>query len=105
MRLLAVPHIANTHSLPMHAAGAIALVTLLVLLLSAATADRTGLPGALVLAASSVVWLFVNRPMEGAVLFIVSEGHGLTAADLVGLTGLGLAVWRFILWRRSRPRI
>jgi hypothetical protein len=44
-----------------------------------------------VLGALSVLWLLVNKPMEGRVLLVVTETHGLTAADLAGLTGLLLA--------------
>jgi hypothetical protein len=95
------PHAApDSQGLPLDLAGAVAMVTLLVLLISAATADRTGRAGAGVLAVASVVWLFVNGPMEGSVLYTVTYEHGLTAADLVGLAGLGIAGWR--LWRRSR---
>lgn len=103
MSLVAVPH-PHSQPLPFDLAGAAALVTLLVMLLSAGTADRTGRVGAAVLAVSSLVWFFVNRPMEGSVLVTLSTDHGVTAADLVGLSGLALAGWRFQVWRRSRLR-
>jgi hypothetical protein len=95
---------AESHGLPLDLPGAVAMVTLLVLVISAATADRTGRAGAGVLAAASVVWLLVNGPMEGSVLYPVTEGHGLTAADLVGLTGLGIAGWRLWRWHHHPPR-
>jgi hypothetical protein len=34
--------------------------------------------------------------MEGPVLWTVSSDHGLTAGDLAGLAGLGVAFWRFL---------
>jgi hypothetical protein len=97
---------AHTHPqpLPLDLAGFVAMVTLLLVLLTAATADRTGQVGAGVLAVSSVVWFFVNKPMEGSVLLVLGEDHGVTAADLVGVAGLAIAVWRYRLWRRARWR-
>ena len=105
MILAALPH-PHPHPLPLplDLAGAAAMVTLLVMLISAGTADRTGRVGAAVLAVSSIVWLFVNSPMEGSVLFTLSADHGVTAADLVGLAGFGLAVWRFSQSRGRRYR-
>ncbi len=50
----------------------------------------TGLPGAAALAGMSVVWLLENKPVVGAVLYIVVPRHGLSGADLAGLTGLAL---------------
>jgi hypothetical protein len=52
------------------------------------------------LAVVSVAWLLVNEPVEGPILFVVVPEHGLTGSDLAGLTGLGLAVWR---WPPSPP--
>jgi hypothetical protein len=43
----------------------------------------------------SVVWLWVNRAMEGHILLPVTPDHGLTAADLAGFAGLALAAVRF----------
>ena len=103
MSPVVLPH-PHPQPLPLDLAGAAAMVTLLVMLISAGTADRTGRVGATVLAVSSVVWFFVNSPMEGSVLFTLSADHGVTAADLVGLAGLGLAAWRFAQWRARRFR-
>lgn len=77
-------------------------LTLLLLVLVAGTSDRTGRAGALVLALVSVLWLLVNGTMEGPVLVTVAPTHGLTAADLTGLLGLGLAAWRVVSGRRPR---
>ncbi len=78
---------------------ALVLVAMFVL---AALSDRTGRAGAAALAAVSVLWLLVNTPMEGAILLSVTTNHGLTAGDLVGLAGLGIAGWRFRTAGRRR---
>jgi hypothetical protein len=61
------------------------------LVLSSVGAGRWGRPWAAPLAASSVVWLMINKRMEGPVLLPVTSQHGLVAADLAGLAGLTLA--------------
>ena len=52
--------------------------------------------GAVLLAALSGLWLALNGPMEGDILLTITADHGLTAADLAGLAGLGLALWQFL---------
>lgn len=79
----------------------VAALVLVGLVLSAGLSRRSGGVGAAVLAATSVLWLIVNEPMEGPVLLTVLPGHGLTGADLAGLTGLGLAVLRGVALRRG----
>lgn len=69
-------------------------IVLAALVLLAATSGRFGRVGAGALAVVSVAWLLVNSPMEGKTFLIVASGHGLTAADLAGLTGLAIAAWR-----------
>lgn len=69
------------------------------LVLAAGVGPRQGLVSGAVLAAIAVLWLLVNEPMEGSVLLRVTATHGLTAADLAGLSGLVLAGWR-----ATRPR-
>jgi hypothetical protein len=51
-----------------------------------------------------LLWLLVNGPMEGPVLVEVAQGHGLTGADLAGLTGLTLAAYRALIIRREWRR-
>jgi uncharacterized membrane protein len=76
-------------------------LVLVALVLLAAASGRWGLPGAVALAAVSVLWLLVNGSAEGPVLWAVTENHGLTATDLGGLAGLGVAAWRARrAWRR-----
>jgi hypothetical protein len=78
-------------------------VVLVALVLLAAASGRWGLPGAVALAVVSVLWLLVNKDAaEGPVLWSVSSHHGLTATDLGGVAGLGVAAWRG--WRARRRR-
>ncbi len=70
----------------------LAAVVLAALVAGGVLAGRTGRTGALVLCALSLLWLLVNKPMEGRTLIVVSETHGLTGADLAGLTGIVLAL-------------
>ena len=73
-----------------------ASLVLTALVLVAGTLSRTGRPGAVALALLSLLWLLTNAPMEGATLVQLSDTHGITGADLAGVAGLGLALWR---WR------
>lgn len=77
-------------------------LVLVALVLLASVSGRSGLPGAVALAAVSVLWLLVNGSAEGPVLWSVTRHHGLTATDLGGLAGLGVAAWRG--WRARRER-
>lgn len=78
-------------------------LVLVAMLLLAASGDRTGRAGAVALATASVLFLLTNKSLEGPTLLVVVESHGLTATDLVGLTGLGVAGWR--LWLSTRGRL
>jgi len=51
-----------------------------------------------------VLWLLVNKPLEGPVLIVVSRGHGVTLSDLLAPAGMALAiaVLRHRRGRRSR---
>ena len=69
----------------------VAAIVLAGLVLAAGLSPRFGTIGALTLAGMSVLWLLVNKPMEGPVLLVVMKGSGLTGGDLAGLVGLGLA--------------
>jgi hypothetical protein len=72
-------------------------VVLGALVLASFAAGRWGALGAVPLGLVSALWLLVNRPVEGRTLVEVSSQHGLTVADLAGVTGLGLA--GMVLWR------
>ena len=82
----------------------LAALVLVALVLAAGLCARFGMPGVLTLAAVSIIWLVVNKPMEGPVLLVVVRGHGLTGGDLAGLAGLGLAAFRGARARRERLR-
>ncbi len=57
--------------------------------------------GCVVLAVLGLLWLWVNKPVEGPVLWQISVNHGVTTADL-----LTLFVWAVALlaWRRASRR-
>ncbi|MCW2792445.1 MAG: hypothetical protein JWO76_1543 [Nocardioides sp.] len=74
-------------------------LALAALVLTAGLAPRFGRPGAVALAAVSVLWFLVNKPVEGDTLVYVTHDHGLTSADLGGVAGLLLALW---VWFRPR---
>jgi hypothetical protein len=69
------------------------------LVVAAALAPRYGRWGGLVIAALSLYWLLDNQRSEGGVLIGLSPSHGLVAADLAGLAGLGLAGWLLVRGR------
>lgn len=77
----------------------IAGLVLVALVLAARFTRGRGVLGGCVLIAVSLVWIAVDKPMEGRTLISFDHHHGLTAGDLAGLAGvlLGLhqvwAVW------------
>ena len=79
----------------------LAAVVLVALVLVAALSGPYGARGALALAAVSVLWFFVNGPMEGLILIRFTRANGLTGGDLAGLAGLGLAGYRLYRMRRK----
>lgn len=72
----------------------IAGIVLALLVLAAGVSDRTGRVGALTLMALSILWLRVNTSVEGIILIEFNQTRGFTGADLAGVAGLLLAVWR-----------
>lgn len=66
------------------------------------SARRLTLAALLVVAA--VIWVGINKPVEGQVLFELTSRHGVTSADLLSLIALIMAV--VIAWpsRRASPR-
>jgi hypothetical protein len=74
----------------------VAALVLVLLVLAAGLGPRRGVAGAFVLAAVAVLWLLVNGPMEGPVLWTLAPDRGLTGGDLAGLAGLGLAAYRLV---------
>ena len=60
---------------------------------------RPNLPSLILLAVLGVIWLRASGPIEGPVLIVFSDTHGLTVADLAVLAA-GPAAWTYL---RSRP--
>ncbi|GAB3773344.1 hypothetical protein FB382_000140 [Nocardioides ginsengisegetis] len=75
----------------------IAGLVLAALVASAAAALPLKRTGAVLLAGVSVLWFLVNAPMEGEVLLFLTPAHGLSAADLAGIAGLGIALVAWLL--------
>ncbi|MBH0121508.1 hypothetical protein M1M07_25725 [Rhodococcus sp. HM1] len=63
---------------------------------------RPHLLSSLSAAATSVLWILLNGPVEGQVLYSVTAHHGLTEADLLAAAGMGIAVWGYRVGVRDR---
>ncbi|OZC75164.1 hypothetical protein CH251_10280 [Rhodococcus sp. 06-462-5] len=64
-------------------------------------------PAAISLVASSILWLFLNAPIEGAVLYVVDANRGLTESDFITVAGVilaGVTVARVRRGRRSSAK-
>lgn len=57
-----------------------------------------------VLGVLSVIWLRSNSAIEGGTVWAVVPGHGLTVTDFVGLGGLAVAAYLWILGLRRSTR-
>ncbi|OZF37345.1 hypothetical protein [Rhodococcus sp. 14-2483-1-2] len=57
---------------------------------------------AISLSVASVLWLFFNAPIEGAVLYVVDADRGLTESDFLTLAGVILAGVTVARVRRGR---
>ena len=80
---------------------ALVITTLAALAVVSGLHGRRHRVGSVLLALTSVVWLLVDSPFEGAVLFDVTSHNGLTFTDLFGLAGLAVAAGQFRLhWTR-----
>ncbi|MEU5842266.1 hypothetical protein [Rhodococcus sp. NPDC047139] len=53
---------------------------------------------------ASVLWVLMNGPLEGRVLYSVTPNHGLTEADLLSGVGVCIAAWGFRTTRNRRRR-
>ncbi len=53
---------------------------------------------------ASGLWVLMNGPLEGRVLYSVTPNHGLTEADLLSGVGVCIATWGFWTTRNRRRR-
>ena len=53
---------------------------------------------------ASGLWLLMNGPIEGRVLYSVTTNHGLTESDLLSGVGVCIAAWGFWATRNRRRR-
>lgn len=59
-------------------------------------------PAAISLVVASILWLFFNAPIEGAVLYVVDADRGLTESDFLTVAGVILAGVTVARVRRGR---
>jgi len=52
-------------------------------------------------AALAALWLVINRPLEGPILWVAAPGYGLTAADLISPVCLAAAAVGFWVRRAT----
>jgi hypothetical protein len=74
-------------------------LVLALLVAAAAVGPRFGRWGGAVIGLLAALWLTHNQRAEGGVLLGFDREHGLVATDLVGLTGLALALWLVVRGR------
>jgi hypothetical protein len=53
-----------------------------------------------VLVVFAVLWVFVNEPVEGPTLLVLTPTHGITAADLLSVAAVLVAIWLLLPRRR-----
>jgi hypothetical protein len=46
-----------------------------------------------VLVVFAVLWVLVNEPVEGPTLLVLTRTHGITAADLLSVAAVLVAIW------------
>jgi hypothetical protein len=65
---------------------------------------RPHLLSSLAAAVASGLWVVLNGPIEGRVLYVVTPNHGLTESDLLSAVGLCIAAWGWWYSVRKRRR-
>ncbi len=71
---------------------ALEVVTVLGVLLAITRSHAFDVVWSALLVAASVIWLHLNGPLEGRVLWKLDNSHGLTSGDLLAVPALTLAV-------------
>ena len=66
-----------------------------------AHAGRLRGAAAVVVVSVGLLWMLVNRPVEGPILFTVARTHGMTVADIPSVVLFLVAAW--IVRPRRRP--
>jgi hypothetical protein len=56
---------------------------------------------AALLVVAAVIWVRINKPVEGRTLLELTSNHGVTTADLLSLVALAMAL--VIVWPSRRP--
>lgn len=80
----------------------IALTIALVLAVAGCGAVAGSRVAAWITLAAALLWPFLNRPLEGPVLLVIGQGHGLTVSDLLTPAGVVVSVLAFKgFWHRS----
>lgn len=80
-------------------------LALVAMVLTARYTLRRGVAGGYLLVVVSIAWLLLDKSMEGTTVVSFTKNHGLTAADLAGLVGVGLGLrqaWPDLAQRSSR---
>lgn len=84
------------------------LTTIVGAVLSGRRHRRAQVTGGAVLLGLALLWLFVNGPYEGPILWVPLPGHGLTVGDLLSVPALAVAAVLLgsgLRWRPSPPSV
>lgn len=90
------------HTCLMNAPATVCAVVVLILLFVSATWTvlRPSRMAAFALIGVAIVWVLVNGPLEGYVLYSFTPYNGLTVADLFSIAAVGIALWTLGTRRR-----
>jgi len=59
---------------------------------------------AALLVVAAMIWVRINKPVEGRTLLELTQNHGVTTADLLSVVALAMAVvLAWPSWRRADP--
>ena len=101
-------HVQPTDPLALGALVLLLLATVFGAALATRRSRRPQLVDAVALVVLALLWLIVNRPYEGPVLWIPLRGHGLTVGDLLAVPAFTVAAALLrsgARWRPSPPSV